>query len=97
MLINIDNKNGVLGWKQLPVYEIERWENGTPYAPLASNLNTIKEDAPQETKFAWVGQNDYIPYRNWQIAHFRLLYDSLFLPYGVHILTKREDISGCFQ
>lgn len=90
MLLNIDNKNGVLGWKQLPVYEIERWENGqnSPYSTPISNLNTVDENAPQDTKFAWVGQNEYIPYRNWQIAHFRLLYDSLFLPYGVSALNK---------
>ena len=90
MLLNIDSKNGILGWKQLPVYEIERWENGqnTPYASPIANLNTVDENAPQDTKFAWVGQNEYIPYRNWQIAHFRLLYDSLFLPYGVSWLNK---------
>lgn len=84
MLLNIDSKNGVLGWKQLPVYEMERWENGqnTPYATPMTNLTTVDENAPQDTKFAWIGQNDYIPYRNWQIAHFRLLYDSMFLPYG---------------
>lgn len=90
MLLNIDNKNGVLGWKQLPVYEMERWENGqnSPYATAITNLNNVDENSPQDTKFAWVGQNDYIPYRNWQIAHFRLLYDSMFLPYGVSYLNK---------
>ena len=90
MLLNIDSKNGILGWKQLPVYEIERWENGqnSPYSSPITNLNTIDENAPQDTKFAWVGQNEYIPYRNWQIAHFRLLYDSIFLPYGVSALNK---------
>lgn len=90
MLLNIDSKNGVLGWKQLPVYEMERWENGqnTPYASPITNLTTVDENAPQDTKFAWIGQNDYIPYRNWQIAHFRLLYDSMFLPYGVSYLNK---------
>lgn len=90
MLLNIDSKNGVLGWKQLPVYEIERWENGqnSPYSTPITNMNTVDENAPQDTKFAWVGQNDYIPYRNWQIAHFRLLYDSIFLPYGCSYLNK---------
>lgn len=84
LLLNIDGKNGIMGWKQLPVYEMERWENGqnTPYATPIANLNTVDENAPQDTKFVWVGQNEYIPYRNWQIAHFRLLYDSQFLPYG---------------
>lgn len=90
MLLNIDGKNGVLGWKQLPVYEMERWENGqnSPYATPIANLNTIDENAPQDTKFVWVGQNEYIPYRNWQIAHFRLLYNSIYLPYGVSFLNS---------
>lgn len=90
MLLNIDSKNGVLGWKQLPVYEIERWENGqkTPYATPISNLNTVNENSPQDTNFVWVGQSEYIPYRNWQVAHFRLLYDSIFLPYGSSYLNK---------
>lgn len=90
MLLNIDGKNGVLGWKQLPVYEMERWENGqnSPYATPISNLNTVDENAPQDTKFVWVGQNEYIPYRNWQVAHFRLLYNSIYLPYGVSFLNS---------
>lgn len=90
MLLNIDGKNGVLGWKQLPVYEMERWENGqnSPYATPIANLNTVDENAPQDTKFVWVGQNEYIPYRNWQVAHFRLLYDSIYLPYGCSALNK---------
>ena len=90
MLLNIDGKNGVLGWKQLPVYEMERWENGqnSPYATPIANLNTVDENAPQDTKFVWVGQNDYIPYRNWQVAHFRLLYNSIYLPYGVSFLNS---------
>lgn len=90
MMLNIDAKNGILGWKQLPVYEMERWENGqnSPYATPIANLNTIDENAPQDTKFVWIGQKEYIPYRNWQIAHFRLLYDSIFLPYGCSALNK---------
>ena len=90
MLLNIDGKNGVLGWKQLPVYEMERWENGqnSPYATPIANLNTVDENAPQDTKFVWIGQNEYIPYRNWQVAHFRLLYNSIYLPYGVSFLNS---------
>lgn len=94
MLLNIDKNNGILGWKQLPVYEMERYEGGAkyPYANASNvnvnNLNSIKETKVDDTKFVWVGQTEYIPYQNWQIAHFRLLYDSQFLPYGVSILHK---------
>lgn len=90
MLLNIDAKNGVTGWKQLPVFEIERFENGmaNPYSAPYTSLNTINPNVPTETQFVWVGQNEFIPYRHWQIAHFRLLYDSRFLPYGVSFLQK---------
>lgn len=90
MLLNIDMNNGITGWKQLPVYEMERYENGmeNPYANAYVNLNNIDVDKEDATKFVWVGQNQYIPYRNWQIAHFRLLYDNIFLPYGCSMLNK---------
>lgn len=90
MLLNIDKQNGVIGWKQLPVYEIERYENGvdSPYAAAFKQLSSNDLDKTNPTKFVWVGENEYIPYMNWQIGHFRLLYDSLFLPYGVSYLHK---------
>lgn len=88
MLLNINDQNGIMGWKQLPVYEMERYEFGmsNPYSTV--NLNADIEDVDTSTKFVWVGQNEYIPYRNWQVSHFRLLYDSLFLPYGISYLNK---------
>jgi hypothetical protein len=90
MLLNIDMNNGITGWKQLPVYEMERYENGmeNPYSNAYVNINNIDVDKEDSTKFVWVGQNQYIPYRNWQIAHFRLLYDNIFLPYGCSMLNK---------
>ena len=91
MLLNIDKDNGIMGWKQLPVYEMERYENGTAYPYVSApsiSLNNVDETKAEDTKFVWVGQTEYIPYRSWQIAHFRLLYDSQFLPYGVSVLNK---------
>lgn len=90
LLLDITDENGVVNWRQLPVYEIERYENGmeNPYAGAYVNLNNIDLNQTDSTKFVWVGQSEFIPYRNWQIAHFRLLYDSLLLPYGVSILQK---------
>ena len=90
MLLNISKENGVTGWKQLPVYEIERYENGmdNPYASSFARFGNDDLNRPDTTKFVWVGSSDYTPFMNWQIAHFRLLYDSLFLPYGVSALHK---------
>ena len=91
MLLNVTADNGIIGWKQLPVYEVERYENGmeNPYvggfAAMSANTEEKKFDT---TKFLWVEQTTYTTYPNWQIAHFRLLYDSLFLPYGVSFLHK---------
>lgn len=90
MLLNVTEDNGVIGWKQLPVYEMQRFENGmdNPYSSGFANVANIDVDTPDSTKFIWLGKNEFTPYRNWQIAHFRLLYDSLYLPYGVSALNK---------
>lgn len=89
MLLNIDGdrKNGVLGWKELPVYEMDRIENG--YTSAAGVMpNQVNDLKPDKTVFVWVGHNESLPYQNWQVAHFRLLKNSLFLPYGVSHLHK---------
>ena len=85
ILLNIDEKNGIIGARQLPTYEIERVENGVynPYLAVPGNYNTNKD-----TEFVWVGQEVGMPFKSWQIAHFRLLTDSLFLPYGQSVLHK---------
>ena len=92
MLLDIDNKNGVKGWKQMPVFNVERIENGiqNPYGMGASiAVNGItKDDADLSTQFIWLDDsNSQIPFRDWQIAHFRLLTNSLYLPYGCSALN----------
>lgn len=87
MLLNVDQNNGILGWKELPVYEMDRIENG--YTSAAGVMpNQVNDIKPDETRFVWVGHNESNPYFNWQVAHFRLLKNSLFLPYGVSHLHK---------
>lgn len=87
MLLNITDENGITGWKQLPVYEIDRVENGMKNPYEAASFNNTYSN-PEETKFIWIGHNESLPYKSWQIAHFRLLTDSIFLPYGVSWLHK---------
>ena len=92
MLLDIDHKNGVKGWKQLPVFNVERIENGiqNPYGygmSIAVNGADL-EDKDLSTQFIWIEENQgQIPFRDWQIAHFRLLTNSLYLPYGVSYLN----------
>ena len=92
MLLDIDHKNGVKGWKQLPVFNVERIENGiqNPYGyGMSIAVNGAEmEDKDLSTQFIWVEENQgQIPFRDWQIAHFRLLTNSLYLPYGVSYLN----------
>lgn len=88
MLLDIDRKQGIKGWRRLPVGEVERIENGivNPYGAPTIATDTSKDD--MTTKFIWTNElgNSMIPFRNWQIAHFRLLHNSIFLPYGCSAL-----------
>lgn len=90
MLLNIDNKLGITGWRQLPVFNVERLENGVEnqFAINGSHSNSENKN-DMSTKFVWQDENNtQVPFRNWQIGHFRLLTDSLYLPYGVSYLNK---------
>ena len=92
MLLDIDHKNGVKGWKQLPVFNVERIENGiqNPYGyGMSISVNSANIDEKDlSTQFIWIDENQgQIPFRDWQIAHFRLLTNSLYLPYGVSYLN----------
>ena len=93
MLLDIDHRNGVKGWKQLPVFNVERIENGiqNPYGMGASiAVNGItRDDSDMSTQFIWLDDNQsQIPFRDWQVAHFRLLNNSLYLPYGCSYLNS---------
>lgn len=103
MLLDIDSKQGVKGWKQLPVFNVERIENGVinPYgvgqAAIASNsMDTDKIDT--STKFVWLDENNnQVPFRNWQIAHFRLLTNSMYLPYGCLVGDTRIETENGYK
>ena len=86
-LLNISKDDGILGWRRLPVYEINRLENGEmyPYGTAGAASNQMASDTVQ---FSWIRDSLSIPYQEWQIAHFRLLNDSFFLPYGTSHLHK---------
>ena len=92
MLLNVELNSGVKGWKQLPVFFMERLENGVenPYSSQAAiNAANKANEVDMSTKFVWMDEKaGQVPFRNWQIAHFRLLTDSIYLPYGSSYLNK---------
>ena len=88
MLLNV-TKNGIMGWRQLSVYETDRYEGGLSGYYGGGQLVSAGEDLkPDEVRFVHAGMNQATSYSEWQVAHFRLLNDSFFLPYGVSLLHK---------
>ncbi len=80
--LDIDVDKGIVGCKQLPNIEIERDEG---------NLYTYFTTSNQETVFWWKTTRD-ISFKEWQVAHFRLLTDDKRLPYGMSVLEKARRI-----
>ena len=88
MLLNV-TKNGIAGWRQLSVYETDRYEGGlSGYYGGGQMINAGEDLKPDEVRFVHAGMNQATSYSEWQVAHFRLLNDSFFLPYGVSLLHK---------
>ena len=86
MLLNCSTKDGILGWRELPVAQIERLENGMTNPNVPATLINGGFNNPDETQFVWIGKNESLPYKNWQVSHFRLLSNSFYLPYGMSVL-----------
>ena len=89
MLFNVTLDEGIRGWRELHPYDIERLENGmeNPYT-VSMDINQTGTIKNEEVTFRWVGKNESTPYKSWQLAHFRNLNDTFFLPYGVSYLHK---------
>ena len=91
MFLNIDEKAGVIGGKQMPNYEMERRESGLFDMISGTELNNNDErTAGDKVKFFWRGRD--IEFNSWQMAHFRLLGDDRRLPYGTSLLEKARRI-----
>ena len=83
MMLDIDKEKGVKGWKQLPVFNMERIENGIRNPFGGKILSNNKERNDLTTQFVWYDDSQAeVSFRDWQIAHFRLLSNSIYLPYG---------------
>lgn len=75
--IDISPKYGVQNLIPMPVNEVEREENFDPEDPFS-------------VRFRWIAQNREMS--NWEVAHFRLIGNDLFLPYGSSILESARRI-----
>jgi len=76
-LLDIIDKEGVLGTITLPVGEIEREEGYS--------------GDPNSLRFKWLAQGN-TSFENYQISHMRILGDDRFLPYGRSILDPGRKI-----
>lgn len=89
--LNIDDKNGIIGAKQMPNYEMERRESGLfDMITGRDTTGNVKDSSGDKVKFYWRGKD--VEFNSWQIAHFRLLGDDRRLPYGTSVLEKARRI-----
>ena len=78
--IEVAPGKGIINVQPLPVYETERVENTDP-----NNPNYVKFKVNHDPN----GKGDY---ENFEIAHFRLLSDTNFLPYGKAMIENGRRI-----
>lgn len=75
---DVSPENGVINAFPIPVNEIEREEN-------------YDRADPSAVRFRWVTLGNRI-LENWEISHFRLLGNDMFLPYGSSIIEPARRI-----
>lgn len=75
---DVSAENGIERVFQIPVNEIEREENYDPSDPFA-------------VRFRWNTLGNRV-LENWEVCHFRLLGNDMFLPYGSSVLDPARRI-----
>ena len=76
-LLDIVDKEGVLGAIAMPVGEIEREEG--------------YNNDPNSLRFKWTVQGNTV-FENYQVSHLRILGDDRFLPYGRSVLDSSRKV-----
>ena len=76
-LLDIVDKEGVLGAIAMPVGEIEREEG--------------YNNDPNSLRFKWTSQGNTV-FENYQVSHLRILGDDRFLPYGRSVLDSSRKV-----
>ena len=78
LFTDVNPEFGVTAAYPIPISEMEREEGFDPEDPLAA-------------RFRWITQGNQV-LENWQVAHFRLLGNDAFLPYGSSVLESARRI-----
>lgn len=81
--LDVDEDLGIIDCRQLPNIEIERNEGDF--------LGYLTTKVKEKVLFIWKTMRT-VEFKNWQVAHFRLLTDDRKLPYGVSILEKARRV-----
>ncbi len=78
LFLDVSPEYGLQNAFPIPVNEIEREEGYDPEDPMA-------------VRFRWVTQGNKV-LENWQVAHFRLLGNDAFLPYGSSVIEPARRV-----
>jgi len=79
LYLDIDDTIGITNVIPLPVREVERVEG--------------KDDTnPNYIQYYWSGEGEGVTFENWQIAHFRVLGNDKYVPYGTSVLESARRI-----
>jgi len=87
--LNIADKFGVIGVEPMAAYEIIREENFDPENP---NRVRFKRDFSALAARSHVVNTETEEFENYEVAHFRLLTDTNFLPYGRSIIEPARKV-----
>ena len=84
--LDIAEKYGVVGVEPMSAYSVSREEGVDPNNPHEVTFNV--DDGSKATSY---GKNDQT-LKNYEVAHFRMLTDSNFLPYGKSMIEAARKI-----
>ncbi len=88
--LHVAEKFGVIGVDPISAYEMIREENFDPENP--SRVRFKRDYTALSSKYGGANDKDVDEYENYEIAHFRLLTDTNFLPYGRSLLEPARKV-----
>jgi hypothetical protein len=88
--LNIAEQYGVIGVEPISAYEMIREENFDPENP--QRVKFVRDDSALSSASHIARIDDREEYENYEMAHFRLLTDTNFLPYGRSIIEPARKV-----